>query len=120
MTPHEKAQRLAALAEIFVGLGIEASADRLRIMAIWTEDVPIEVFGDACRRAVRTSKGGFPPGAGDILAAALALKPGELNAGQERSLPKWYRVAIGKRTRSEKPVEIGKREASVARIGAGS
>ena len=106
----EKRFRLTCLVEVFTLFGVDPTKERLRLLANITQQIPPEVYRDACLRACTLARGGFPPGAGDIIAAALELAPGEPNPGQERSLPRWYLVATRKlRPTDEKPREIGSR-----------
>jgi hypothetical protein len=109
MTDDEKAFRLTALTVMFEGHGIEAPPERLRRLGNLTKFVPADVLRQAIDRAEITNVSGFPPTAGQIVAAALVLAPGKLNPGQGRSLPQWYLHAISDTKRREQPREIGTR-----------
>ena len=105
----EKAQRLAALTEMFLGFGQPATEERLRYYGNLTRWVPIEVFQQSCRRAAMQDTSGFPPNPGAIIASALVLAPGAPNPGQPRSLPRWFQDSLNGIKRAEQPKELGPR-----------
>ena len=107
MTPEEKAFRLTAMTEMFSGYGKPATEEQLKWYGNLTKHVPAEVFRQAIASASIESRGSFPPGPGDIIAAALVLAPGEQQPGYERALPRWYRRALGQLRDQEKPKELG-------------
>ena len=105
----EMARRVAALTGLFLGYGQPATDDRLRFYANATKHVPLEVFEQACLNAAAMSRGSFPPGPGDIVAAALQLAPGEYTPGQGSSKPRWYRQMSrveGVRRLPEEPASV--------------
>jgi len=93
MDAREKALRLGSLTEMLVAYGQTATPDRLKSLGNLTKGVPVDVFREACQLACIQHEGGWPPGPGDVIKAALQLAPGEVNPGQARSLPRWYRRA---------------------------
>ena len=94
MDTTEKALRLGCLQDNWTAFGKEVSEDTLRLQANLTKRIPIEIFKAACERACLLTKGGFPPGPGDILEAARLIAPGETVPGQEKATPRWWRIAV--------------------------
>ena len=109
MTDAEKAQRTTVLVEMFLGLGREAGIEQIAYYGNLTKHVPLDALRDACRIATLNTVGGWAPGPGDILRAALELAPGELNPGHERSKPRWYQRSMRRLYGDERPREIGQR-----------
>jgi len=109
MTDEEKALRIEALTEMFVGFGQPIEKERLRYYGNLTQFVPVDVFKPACRSAAAQATSGFVPSVAQILKAALELAPGGYTPGQGRALPKWYRQQLGHAKRTEKPQELGAR-----------
>lgn len=105
-----RAERVTALVRMLRAFGQEATKERLQALGELTDPVPQHLFAAAVNRATLETRGGWPPGPGDIMRAAVDLEPAELNPGQPRGLPRWYRRAIGERTRAEMPREIGPRD----------
>ena len=108
MDEHEKALRLEALTEMFIGFGQPVVADRLRYYANLTHYIPLGVFKQSCRLAAAGTTGGFPPGPGDIIAAAKKLAPGRRSPSHGRSEPRWLsqsreasRLALAEGKRSD-------------------
>lgn len=94
MDTNEKALRLGCLQDNWTAFGKEVSDETLRLQGNLTKRIPIEIFRAACERACLLTKGGFPPGPGDILEAARLIAPGETVPGQERATPRWWRIAV--------------------------
>jgi len=112
MSDVEKALRVEAIVEIFLGCGAELTPERLRIYGNNTQFVPIEIFQAACRAAVCAKENGYPPSVGEILKEARELAPAALTPGQPRGLPRWYRRQLGRNKQTEQPREIASRSGS--------
>ena len=106
MDESEKAIRLEALTEMFLGFGQPVEADRLRYYGNLTQHIPLGIFKQACRLAAIETSGSFPPGPGDIVKAGIRLHPGEYSP-HGTSLPHWARVAIATAKRRELPQDAG-------------
>lgn len=95
MDREAKAVRVAALTEMFIGYGQEATRDRLTYYGTVTQYVPQAVFVDACRLAAFRDAKGWLPSPGQIVEAALELAPGPQDSGSgERLKPRWYRAML--------------------------
>ncbi len=94
MDTEDKALRLGCLENNWVAFGREISPETLRLQGNLTKRIPIEIFAAACERACLLTKGGFPPGPGDILEAARLIAPGKTVPGQEKATPRWWRIAV--------------------------
>lgn len=105
----QRAERVTALTHMLRAFGQEATSERLEALGLATNLIPQHVFAAAVHRAIAETTGGWPPGPGDIMSAAVALEPGERSEVSGTSLPRWYRRALGERTRDEKPRELGQR-----------
>jgi hypothetical protein len=94
ITKTEKDERLDALRDLFHTYPHPASAERIGRYGNLTKYIPQGVFAQSCRNACITTEGGRCPAPADIFREALLLAPGQLNGGQKRSRPEWYRRAI--------------------------
>lgn len=112
--PREKAERIAILTRMLLGHPGEIEEDRLRWYLEVTEIVPLELLGRACVRASRLQlETPWAPGAGQIVASALALDPQVEHSANVGTLkPAWYRRGLRRLRAAELPQESG------ARIGA--
>ena len=99
MEDTEKALRLEALTEMFIGFGQPVVKERLRYYANITQNIPLGVFKQSCRLAAVETSGGFPPGPGDIIQAALKLSPGRQTPGHGLSKQRWYQRSLQDRRR---------------------
>ena len=109
-----RAERITALIQMLRAFGQEATEHRLEALGLFTNPIPQHLFAAAVRRATIETSGGWPPGPGDIMRAAVALEPGELNPGQQRTQPRWYKHALGEARSRERPREIGRRQGGAA------
>jgi hypothetical protein len=117
MTDEEKALRLEALTEMFIGFGQPIVKERLRYYGNLTQFIPLGVYKQACRSAAVTATSGFVPSPGQIVKAALELAPGGYTPGQGTSLPRWYRAQLGHAKQAEGPQEIGARAGGAVQAG---
>ena len=101
--------RLEALVEMFTGLGREATEEKLAYYGNLTKGIPIQIFKKSCRLAALDAKGGWPPGPGDIVSAALEISPGVHTPGQGQAKPRWYQRLRREIAGRERPREIGAR-----------
>ncbi len=115
----EKARRLAALGDLFLTYGVEASPERIKQYGNATQFIPIQVYRQACLNAVSATPGSWPPGPGDIVRAAAILAPGERSPSHGASMPKWLQRQLGYTKRQEQPKQIGQRTGPPV-IGEGS
>lgn len=109
MTDEEKAFRMTALTEMFVGFGQPIVAERLKYYGNLTKCIPFAVFPQAVRAAAMSVRGGFVPGPGDIIAAAVDLAPGERSEVGGITDPNWLQQGRRGRAATERPREIGPR-----------
>ena len=89
----EKAQRLEALMAMFLGYGTDPAEERLRWYANTTRFIPLGLLAPATQFAAMESPGGFAPGPGDIVKAALRLDPQPHSQSGHPTLPKWHQKA---------------------------
>jgi hypothetical protein len=90
MDKRERALRAGSLEEMHQTFGRALGEAQLRLMGNLTKHVPAAIFREACQLACINTRGGFPPGVGDVVAAALELAPGGYTPGQGLSKPRWH------------------------------
>ena len=96
MDDRERVLRIGSLERMFQAYGKEPGELQLRLMGNLTKHIPASVFKQACELACLQTKGSFPPGVGDVVAAALELAPGEYTPGQGKSKPRWHQRTMFK------------------------
>lgn len=72
--------QLTILAEMFAGLGHEVSDHRIAYYARLLSRVPPDILRAACDRAVLNAPNGFPPGPGEIMQSAEAIRDERVKA----------------------------------------